>query len=349
MMRATKQLSTCSVCVRLTVAKDTCFWDVPAQAATGRKAPRVLLLHGADASILEWRFLVPRLSALGVSSVAVDWWSGGWTDRGAILEQLDAKRADAPKPWTLVQQHLHAFWRDQLGGEPVIVVGASLVSPILHVRERTETGSPARGAAAHEPISSLEEGQPPTGLRVATAAQGGAVALDFAASFPEAVAGLVLVDAGGESYKSPPPDVVSAMAPIALGVKRAVSDRATRRLAARGGRPGAAPLILSLVRWCAVQLAFVTANAAPSEELRINSLHRSEPQWAEALGAYLSSGGYARRVGRDLIRSLPQPTLVVWGSEDPILPLEDAYQFERDLPQCVGVREVAGCGHTPRE
>jgi len=231
----------------------------------------VLLLHGADASILEWRFLVPRLSALGVSSVAVDWWSGGWTDRGAILEQLDAKRADAPKPWTLVQQHLHAFWRDQLGGEPVIVVGASL---------------------------------------------GGAVALDFAASFPEAVAGLVLVDAGGESYKSPPPDVVSAMAPIALGVKRA--------------------------------LAFVTANAAPSEELRINSLHRSEPQWAEALGAYLSSGGYARRVGRDLIRSLPQPTLVVWGSEDPILPLEDAYQFERDLPQCVGVREVAGCGHTPQ-
>ena len=78
------------------------------------------------------------------------------------------------------------------------------------------------------------------------------------------------------------------------------------------------------------------------------SLHRTEPLWAEALGAYLSSGGYARRVGQSLIRNVPQPSLVVWGSEDPILPVADAYQFEKDLPQCVGVREVPGCGHTPQ-
>jgi len=205
-----------------------------------------------------------------VSTVAVDWWSGGWTDRSAILEQLDARQSDAPQPWTLLQRHLHAFWREQLNGEPVIVVGASL---------------------------------------------GGAVALDFAASYPEAVAGIVLVDAGGESYKSPPPDVVSSLAPVALGVKRL--------------------------------LAFVTSRVS-SEELRINSLHRAEPQWAEALGAYLASGGYARRVGRDLIQKLQQPSLVIWGSEDPILPVEDAYQFEQDLRQCVGVREVPGCGHTPQ-
>jgi len=125
----------------------------------------------------------------------------------------------------------------------------------------------------------------------------------------------VLVDAGGESYKSPPPDVVSSLAPVALGVKRL--------------------------------LAFVTSRVS-SEELRINSLHRAEPQWAEALGAYLASGGYARRVGRDLIQKLQQPSLVIWGSEDPILPVEDAYQFEQDLRQCVGVREVPGCGHTPQ-
>ena len=163
-----------------------------------------------------------------------------------------------------------AFWQSELGGEPVVVVGASL---------------------------------------------GGAVALDFAASHPEAVAGLVLLDAGGESYASPPAPIVSALAPVALGVKKA--------------------------------LAFVSERA-PSEELRINSLHRSEPQWAGALGAYLASGGYANRVGRALIRKLEQPTLVVWGAEDPILPLADAYAFERDLKQCVGVREVPGCGHTPQ-
>ena len=71
--------------------------------ALGQKAPRVLLLHGADASSLEWRYLVPKLNALGLSTVAVDWWSGGWTDRKTILDKLDSRR---PEPWTLVQQHL---------------------------------------------------------------------------------------------------------------------------------------------------------------------------------------------------------------------------------------------------
>ena len=150
---------------------------------------------------------------------------------------------------------------------------------------------------------------------VVGASLGGAVAIDFAASHPEAVAGLVLCDAGGESYASPPAAVVSAMAPVALGVKKA--------------------------------LAAVTMRA-PSEELRVNSLHRGEPQWADALGHYLQSGGYARRVDQKLIRTLEQPTLVVWGADDPILPVADAYKFESDLQLCAGVHEVPGAGHCPQ-
>ena len=262
-----------------------------AQASHARP-PRVLLLHGADASSLEWRFLMPRLAALGVETVAVDWWSGGFTEREPMLRALDGRcpatgkllrrasrraassdgpaRAASVRPWDLVRQHLHAFWEAQLGAEPVILVGASL---------------------------------------------GGAVALDFAASHPEAVAGLVLLDAGGQSYKSPPPAVVSALSPVALGVKKVLAVGAAR---------------------------------LKQEEPRINALHRSEPSWLAALGAYLASGGYARRVGPDLIRTVAQPTLVVWGTDDPILPLEDAYAFQRDLKHCVAVREVAGCGHTPQ-
>lgn len=296
-------------------------------AAAGMDAtPRVLLLHGADASTLEWRFVAPRLSALGIECVSVDWWSGGWTDRAAIQQRLAEQRTGTSEPWTLVRQHLRAFWQQELDGRPVVVVGASL---------------------------------------------GGAVALDFARHCPEAVAGLVLVDAGGESYASPPPQVVSALAPVALGVKKA--------------------------------LAFLTARL-PSDELRINSLHRTAPGWGAALGAYLESGGYGRSVDRQLIRQIRQPTLVVWGDEcapllhlqsmrsrvraphkpataigshtwylwprscallsaphdpwssclhmprrrDPILPVEDAYRFQDDLPQCVGVREVPGAGHTPQ-
>ena len=243
----------------------TAFWrsDVP---SPGARLPKVLLLHGADASALEWRKLVPKLNKAGISTVALDWWSGGWTDRSAFCEHSER----GSTPWVLTCQHLRAFWEQELQGEPVIVVGASL---------------------------------------------GGAVAIDFAASHPEAVAGLVLCDAGGESYASPPAAVVSAMAPIALGVKKA--------------------------------LAAVTMRAW-SEELRINSLHRGEPLWADALGAYLRSGGYARRVDPALIRTLTQPTMVVWGKEDPILPVDDALAFNRDLQHCVGVHELPGCGHCPQ-
>ena len=67
----------------------------------------------------------------------------------------------------------------------------------------------------------------------------------------------------------------------------------------------------------------------------------------EASAAYLRSGGMARRVNRELIRTVAQRTLVVWGTEDQILPLEDAYAFERDLQRCAGVKEVDGSGHSP--
>lgn len=239
------------------------FDDLPRSA----ELPVCLFLHGADSSTLEWRYLQPRLRELGVSSTAVDWWSGGWTDRGPILKTLDPRR---PEPWHPVAAHLHEFWQHEMDGVPVVLVGASL---------------------------------------------GGAVALDFAARYPEAVRGLVLIDAGGQSYKSPPPAVVSALSGAVLSVKRA--------LAWAGARSG-------------------------NEELVIAGLHRDSPLWADALGAYFSSGGYQARVNRQLIRTVPAPTLVVWGDNDPILPLEDAYAFQRDLPRCVGVKEVAGCGHTPQ-
>jgi len=248
----------------------TTYWRSDVPPREGQTPPRVLLLHGADASALEWRYLVPKLNALGLSTVAVDWLSGGWTDRSAFCDLLAGSKTEANEPWALMRHHLRAFVEQEFNGEPVLLVGASL---------------------------------------------GGAVALDMAHSHQEAVAGLVLCDAGGESYASPPAPIVSALASVVLGVKKA--------------------------------LAFVTSHAA-SEDLRINSLHRAEPRWADALGCYFRSGGYERRVNRPLIRAVQSPTLVVWGSNDNILPVSDAYAFERDLPHCAGVHEVTGCGHCPQ-
>ena len=46
------------------------------------------------------------------------------------------------------------------------------------------------------------------------------------------------------------------------------------------------------------------------------------------------AGGYQKRVGPELIRTVPQPTLVLWGEEDDVLPVEDAYKYQNDLPNC---------------
>ena len=143
---------------------------------------------------------------------------------------------------------------------------------------------------------------------------GGAVALDFANAHPEAVEKLVLVDAGGESYAAPPPAIGSFLAPFC-------------------------PTILKA-------LAFAL-ELSSDERLRIASLHRRERGWIPAYVAYLASGGYELQVGPELIRRVKKPTLVVWGSDDPVLDPGDAKKFERDLPECVGVREVEGCGHSP--
>lgn len=236
-----------NLCARV----DTCFYEMPARSPTPRErfdgldvrlsqrmgrarlvqrtppagsaghAMPILCLHGADASCLEWRRVLPRLARLGLTGSAVDWWSGGFTDRRPILSRLGAaSSADrrpssagqaatrapsaAPvQPWTLVSDHLHAYCRHRYGDQPILLVGASL---------------------------------------------GGAVALDFAFSHPDSVGGLVLCDSGGQSYASPPAPLVAALAPAVTGAKIAleIAGRSVVRGPVAGavgtGQASAAPL-----------------------------------------------------------------------------------------------------------
>jgi pimeloyl-ACP methyl ester carboxylesterase len=241
----------------------------PSAASSAKKssAKKVLFLHGADSNALEWRHIMADLSDVR-DCVALDWWSGGFTERGPITDVL-VKQPTPPTPWLSIRSHILAFWESVLDSEPVVLVGTSL---------------------------------------------GGAVALDFAASHPEAVSELVLIDAGGQSYKSPDADTVTALAPIVLKVK---------------------------------QIAAWVQARVPDEGVRLVALHREEPGWLEAGGEYLRSGSYQRAVGPALIRTVPQKTLVVWGEDDDILPVQDAAAFERDLPDCDAVKIIPKSGHSP--
>ena len=62
---------------------------------------------------------------------------------------------------------------------------------------------------------------------------------------------------------------------------------------------------------------------------------------------YLASGGYQRRVNPELIAQVPQRTLVMWGEEDDVLPVEDAEKFRESLPNCEKVILIPDAMHAP--
>jgi len=240
-------------------AVDTCFISIAPQVPV--KAPPLLLIHGFDSSVLELRYIAPQLADAGLRVEAMEWWTGGFTDRKPFLEHLE--RETGSTPWELIREHTLAFWERQLAGEKAIVVGFSL---------------------------------------------GGAVAQDFAVAHPECVEALVLVDAGGESYAQPDPFLTSL----------------------------AADPVVNLFQW-----------RANNGMLPYPHVWAKEDSWRQALRAYLKSGGYQVRVNPELIKTVPQRALVLWGEEDDVLPVEDAYKYQKDLPNCVGVELVPNAQHAP--
>ena len=154
------------------------------------------------------------------------------------------------------------------------------------------------------------------------ASMGGAAAIDFALTYPEAVKQLVLLDAAGFA-KGP---VLAKFFIEPLGqfatdflrqpkVRQKVSERA----------------------YC--DPSFVTADA----EL-CAALHLEMPEWSRALIAFTKSGGYGF-LG-DRIRDISAPTQIIWGRQDRILGTKDAAKFEKTIPKSQ-LTWVENCGHVP--
>lgn len=223
----------------------------------------LLLIHGFDSSLFEFRRLVPQLT--GDAQVwAVDMLGFGFCDR------------TAPVTPEAIKHHLHCFWQQHIG-QPVVLAGASM---------------------------------------------GGAAAIDFTLTYPEAVDKLVLLDSAGFAagpamgkFMVPPLDSLATAFLKNPGVRRRISQQAY---------------------W---DKSLVT----PDAEL-CAALHLQVPRWKEALIAFTKSGGYNFLSQR--IQELALPTLVIWGEQDKILGTKDAARFESTLPdgQLVWIPE---CGHVP--
>ncbi|MEA5472022.1 alpha/beta hydrolase [Spirulina sp. 06S082] len=99
---------------------ETPFSDRPISTAyVATTAPEkenipILLLHGFDSSVFEFRRLLPLLAA-DREVIAVDLLGFGFTER----------RADIPFDTNAIKIHLHAFWQTFIT-KPIILVGASM-------------------------------------------------------------------------------------------------------------------------------------------------------------------------------------------------------------------------------
>lgn len=225
----------------------------------------ILLLHGFDSSVLEFRRLIPLL-AIENETWAVDLLGFGFTDRIAGI-------SFSPNA---IKTHLYYFWKTLIQ-KPVILVGASM---------------------------------------------GGAAAIDFTLTHPEAVEKLVLIDSAG----------MAAGAIMSKYMFSPLDYFATEFL--RSPR----------IRASISRAAYKDRNLASVDAQLCAALHLQMPNWNQALIAFTKSGGYGSF--KNKLAQIKQPTLILWGNNDRILGIKDAYGFKQAIAHSKLVW-INDCGHVP--
>lgn len=226
----------------------------------------ILLFHGFDSSMLEFRRLLPKLVAAGHPTFAIDLLGFGFTDRCGFDEITPE----------MIKAQLYGFWQAYIG-KPVILVGASM---------------------------------------------GGAAAIDFALSHPEAVSQLVLLDSAG--FAKAPVLAKFLVPPLSTWATNFLSSPKVRQQ-------------VSLKAY--FDSKFVTADAECCA-----ALHLQMPEWSLALAAFTRSGGYGFL--SDRIAEISVPTKVIWGRQDRILGTKDAMKFEQTVRHSK-LYWMENCGHVP--
>lgn len=231
----------------------------------GEGGTPILLLHGFDSSVLEFRRLLPLLAAEN-ETWAVDLLGFGFTDRIAGI----SFSASA------IKTHLYYFWKTLIK-VPVILVGASM---------------------------------------------GGAAAIDFTLTHPDAVEKLVLIDSAGAAggsimsrYMFPPLDYLAAEFLRNPKIRASIS-----------------------------RAAYKNKSLASLDAQLCAALHLQSSNWSQALIAFTKSGGYSSF--KKKLAEIKQQTLILWGEDDRILGTADAYRFKQAIANSKLIW-IPDCGHVP--
>ena len=225
----------------------------------------ILLIHGFDSSLLEFRRLLPLL-ATQQSTFAVDLLGFGFTQRNLEI----------PLNPENIKTHLYHFWQTIIK-QPVILAGASM---------------------------------------------GGAAAIDFTLTYPEAVEKLVLLDSAGLAKQ---PAIGKFMFPP-------IDTFATEFL--RNPK----------IRQNISKAAYFDQSFASLDAQACAALHLKCPDWNKSLIAFTKNGGYGSF--SDRLAEVQQKTLIIWGKQDKILGTKDAVKFAAGIPNSKLVW-IDNCGHVP--
>ena len=157
---------------------------------------------------------------------------------------------------------------------------------------------------------------------------GGEISWNFALAHPERVTKMILIDAAGypESSKSVPIAFRVAETPVLNKLLTFITPR-------------------SLVRASVEDVYFDKSKVSDSLVERYFELTLREGNRQAFVDRFTIS---ADASAYNKIKNIHQPTLILWGANDLLIPVEKAYQFHEDLPNDTLVI-LENTGHTPME
>ncbi|MBD2577755.1 alpha/beta hydrolase [Oscillatoria sp. FACHB-1406] len=154
------------------------------------------------------------------------------------------------------------------------------------------------------------------------ASMGGATAIDFALTYPEAVSALILIDSAG--LTNPPLSSRFMFSPLDSFATEFLRSPRVRQQISRA--------------------AYYDKSLASTDAQLCAALHLELPQWNRAIAAFTKSGGYGSFAAR--LSTLQTPTLIIWGQNDQILGTKAAQTFQQKIPNSTLVW-IDRCGHVP--
>jgi pimeloyl-ACP methyl ester carboxylesterase len=110
-------------------------------------------------------------------------------------------------------------------------------------------------------------------------------------------------------------------------------------------RIGISILKTTWLRQIATKLSYYNKkDFATDQAVKIGSVHCFMNFWDFANLNFLFSGGF---ITSNKVAQVQQPSYVIWGEQDEVIPVSNAKRFQATLSNCQEVVILPQCGHVP--